>query len=41
LCAKSFLYEATHNPEVIYEYELENLKPGDPDYNARAPEKII
>ena len=41
LCQKSFLYEAQHNPEIVYAYELENLSPNDIDYEKRAPEHII
>jgi len=41
LVQKNFLYEATFNPEVIYEHELNDLDPEDPSYAERAPELII
>ena len=32
LCIKTFLYEAKHDPNVIYEYGLDRIAPGTPDY---------
>lgn len=41
LAAKHFLYEATYNPNVVYEFELQGLEPGHPEYAERAPEMVI
>ena len=40
MCKTTFLYEARHNPSIIYEEGLDDLDPKNPEDAARRPEVI-